>query len=79
MKIQEKFITVCRLRVPTEVQYYQAILEASGIECTVKNDYFIPRELLALGNINLRVRESDLRRAVEITANLYQHHPTAEA
>ena len=65
----EKFITVLTVIYPSEMAIARSRLESEGITCFIKDELMTqiaPIYSNAIGGAQLQVKESDLKKAVEI-------------
>ena len=65
----DKFVTIKTFTYATEVAVIRGRLESEGIECAVQDELTVqsnPFYSNAIGGVKLQVRQSDLRKAVEI-------------
>jgi len=65
----EPLVTIASFSYPQEAYLYQALLDYTGIDCFVADDYIVTANWLystAVGGVKLRVRKSDVQDALLI-------------
>ena len=65
----DKFVTIKTFTYATEVAVIRGRLESEGIECAVQDELTVqanPFYSNAIGGVKLQVRQSDVRKAIEI-------------
>lgn len=79
MNASENFVTIKKLSFPSSAEFYQARLQATGIECFVLNaSTTIPIDTSPIGGILLKVKERDKQMALDIIKELDKDYLNAE-